>query len=168
MRRVVQPTLADPPPGRELLEAVNKGDPKRVGQLLAQGVNVEARDENLQTALFIACLLGLAEIAILLVRGKARVNAKCQKQALTPLMVASVNGDIRIVNLLVKSGADLDLVDIDGRTALMYAAMNGRKNVVVKLCESGADRRIKDERGSKTAFDFTSDEGLRKLLRVRR
>ncbi len=60
-------------------------------------------------------------------------------KGVTPLWVAAVLGNNRIVRLLVKYGADLEAKDLDhGRTALWQAAALGRVNMVKTLVQNGA------------------------------
>jgi len=56
------------------------------------------------------------------------------------------------VKQLLASGAQLDAVDNNGRTALMQAAFKGRLQVVEQLVASGADTSIRDKEGN-TAED---------------
>ena len=51
----------------------------------------------------------------------------------------------RIASLLVARGANLDVADVDGRTALMYAMENGEKRVVDILVKHGAQLDLADE-----------------------
>ena len=43
----------------------------------------------------------------------------------TPLMLASGNGHLDVVRLLLEAGAQKDALAIDGSTALMWAALEG-------------------------------------------
>ena len=65
----------------------------------------------------------------------------------TALMVASERGDIDIVMLLVKKGADVNASDWDGVTVLMVAASGGNLDVVKFLVRSGAKVNAKDNYG---------------------
>jgi len=52
---------------------------------------------------------------------------------LTPLMIASQNGNTKIANHLLDKGADPDLQRSNGITALMVASMNGQTDIVSVL-----------------------------------
>ena len=56
----------------------------------------------------------------------------------TPLICAAVNGHLECVEILVKKGADVNLVS-DGRTALGAAAENGQHKCLKHLIELGAN-----------------------------
>ncbi len=58
------------------------------------------------------------------------------------LQEASDNGDVELVELLIKAGANLNFVDKNGVTALFQAAQNGDKEVVQLLIKAGADLDI--------------------------
>jgi ankyrin repeat protein len=53
-------------------------------------------------------------------------------------MYATENGNINIVELLLKRGADIDIKASDGRTALAIASKNGHKNIEELLKDAGA------------------------------
>ena len=55
------------------------------------------------------------------------------------LLVASANGNARMVNLLLEKGIDVNITDDYNNTALFIAAINGREDVVKLLLEKGAD-----------------------------
>jgi len=56
----------------------------------------------------------------------------------SPLHVAALNGNIRSVDTLLRSGALVHLRDVLGHTALYYAARQGHKAVVDELVQAGA------------------------------
>lgn len=55
------------------------------------------------------------------------------------LIDAVMNNDIEAVELLLKSGADVNAKNNIGKTALMFAAEDGRLDIVAMLLEKGAD-----------------------------
>jgi len=57
----------------------------------------------------------------------------------TPLMVASLNGNLEIVKSLISEGADVNAKDNYGFTALMDAAFVGNLEIVELLVSAGAD-----------------------------
>ena len=61
--------------------------------------------------------------------------------AMTPLCVASLNGSLKCVSLLIEAGANQDQgTTDDGATPLSIAAQNGHLEVVQFLVESGANK----------------------------
>ena len=66
-----------------------------------------------------------------------------ETQSQTVLHVASKSASLEIVDLLVKSKADINARDMDGFTPLHLAAMYGNIQVVKKLVETNADVNLK-------------------------
>lgn len=64
---------------------------------------------------------------------KANVNEKEAKSGQTPIHIAAFFGYKKIIKLLLKAGADLDITDDQGNTALHLAALTHRKVEIVKL-----------------------------------
>jgi ankyrin repeat protein len=65
---------------------------------------------------------------------------------ITPLMVATIRGDARSVQLLLDAGAYVDANDLYGRTALAHAAAYAGPDVIERLVAAGAapDVRLLD------------------------
>jgi len=63
----------------------------------------------------------------------------------TPLMIASDNGHLDIVKLLVERGADVNARDFCGDTALAYAARKDHNKIVKYLIEAGADAQTQNK-----------------------
>ena len=59
--------------------------------------------------------------------------------------------------LLIASGANLDLPSVDGNTPLMRAADRGIKKIVLMLLQAGAKTDLKEKHVGKTAFDFAHE-----------
>ena len=97
------------------------------------------------------------------------VNMK-QSQGLTPLMIASKNGNRLLVQWLIGRGARLDLLDRMFWTALMFSVDSRHGDVARLLLDTGADPDIVNKDGQ-TAADlaggnlqaiimrFTAEEG---------
>ena len=64
----------------------------------------------------------------------------------------------RVLDLLLRRGAEIDLQDKDGDTALMLAAEHNRPAVVLRLLRAGADMKLRDAAG-KTALQWAKEEG---------
>lgn len=116
-----------------------------VSLLIIKGANLNLRDLTGMTALSHAAKDGNVDIVKILVAAKCDLNivgginewtGQCRW---SPLMIASSEGHIAIVDELLKGSADLHIKDFDGNTALMLAALNGHTDVIVMLHEKGAD-----------------------------
>jgi hypothetical protein len=74
---------------------------------------------------------------------KANVNAKDENEN-TPLMFASEDGHLGIVNLLLlEKGIDINAKNKEGQTPLALAVLNGHKDIVKLLLEKDADVNAK-------------------------
>ena len=76
----------------------------------------------------------------------------------TELMVASQNGDVEVVKMLLNKGADVNSKTSDGITALIWATLNGHIEVVKMLIDKGANVNANEGNGM-TALIYASDKG---------
>ena len=83
-----------------------------------------------------------------------------------PLMVlASEDGLLPMVELLIDFGYDVDIADKFGWTPLMSAAASGRIDVVKYLCSKGAKVDVK-ERNGKTALHLAAQDGHSEVVKI--
>ncbi len=82
--------------------------------------NLQTTNRQGQTALHLAVVRNLPDIAAALIRRKADLNS-FDGLGLTPLMLAVESGSERMTVLLVERGADLKVKNKDGKTALDLA-----------------------------------------------
>ncbi|GGP19728.1 hypothetical protein GCM10007981_04580 [Thermocladium modestius] len=137
-----QPSQLD----KELLEAAEYGDAKKVKTLLEAGADPNTKDEYGSTPLHWAALKGHLDVVELLLKHGADPNVK-DEDGSTPLHDAAWNGHADVVELLLKHGADPNVKDEDGSTPLHDAAWNGHADVVELLLKHGADPNTKNEYG---------------------
>ena len=133
------------PDGRDLIDAVRRGDSATVGKLLDAGADVGAAGGDGSTALLWASHRDDLETARRLLDAGAAVDAANDLGA-TALWAASQNGSGRMVRALLAAGADPDLGLLSGETPVMVAARAGGADVVAQLALAGADL---DRRGSR-------------------
>ena len=126
-------TLAAP-----IHEAVQDTDTNRVTELLDEGTDVNARNEDDLTALHIAAQLGNVEIAGLLIAHAAEVNATGMGE-IVPLHFAAASGSDELARLLLQNGAEVDARDAGDFTPLHVAAIFGSLSVAELLLDEGAD-----------------------------
>lgn len=91
--------------------------------------------------LYYASLAGLADLARLLLKDGANVNAKGGKYN-NALQAASAEGYHMVVELLLESGAEINAKGGRDTTALLAACSEGHEDVVRVLLEGGADPDI--------------------------
>jgi ankyrin repeat protein len=151
-----------------VMMAARTGKPDAIRALLEAGANVNAKENwGGTTALMWAVSEGHADAARLLLSAGADVNARSHYVAaangrgfegrtpvasrtepkveefasgwLTPLMLASREGDVELARILVEAGADVNAVAGDGKTALALSIFNGNYEAASFLVANKAD-----------------------------
>jgi ankyrin repeat protein len=82
----------------------------------------------------------------------AEVNVFDDIVGYSPLMVAAMNSNVEIFNMLIDYGADYAAVNDNGVTVLHVATMNDSPEMVLTLLGLGAKVQARDGEG-KTALD---------------
>lgn len=130
-------------PGKtsQLHKAVLANDLEKVMLMLNdRQLDVEARDENGETALALAVLSDNSALVGALLGAGADVAARGPSQE-TCLHIAAANNRSSVFPLLLEAKADCNAVDADGLSALQLAARKGNTDIVRALLEHGAFRR---------------------------
>lgn len=120
-----------------LVAASQKRDWSVVRALVAQKIDVNARDGDSATALHWAARWDNVEIAELLMRSGARAGA-ANDYGVTPLLLACTNGSAVMVERLLVAGASAGASSLAGVTALMECARTGSADGVRALFRHGA------------------------------
>jgi len=126
--------------------------------LLSEGIDVNRTDSSGATPLMIASKAGNVKFVNKLISLGVDVNKAqtggCSETGRTALHAASEKRDnSKVIEILIRAGANVDAVDERGKTALMAAAFGGRFGNVRALIEAGANIRQKSNEG-KTAADY--------------
>ena len=116
-----------------------KDQVKAAKLLISCGADVNAKDANGETALYLATERGCEKIVELLLKCGARVDTVTKRDLMTPLHVGAVFGELKIVELLLNFGASIDSTDKHGLTPLHIATLKGRTEIVIALLEYGSD-----------------------------
>ncbi|QHI69192.1 ankyrin repeat domain-containing protein [Tichowtungia aerotolerans] len=154
-----------PPPTEEeisaFVEAALNGNTAAVSAALENGMTVNSKDANGNTALMTAAFNGHDGTMQVLIDAGADVNLRVS-QGITPLM-AACGPYPKAVRLLLENGAEVNATDdIENFTALMYAAVEGLSPVVDILLEYGADPNMVDV-DNDTAANFARQRGFKEL-----
>jgi len=86
------------------------------------------------------------------------------------IIFATRKGDSRMVTLLLKAGAVVDLTDKDGNTALMEASKLGHAEVVEPLINAGSKIRLKNKSGDTALIEAAAsghENIVERLIRER-
>lgn len=120
----------------DLVKAVKFDDVKGVKASLAQGFSPNLTDESGNPLLLLAIKDRSYGVIDVLLASKGMDVDLSNKQGETPLMIASINGDLPLVKTLVsKNRAQVDHI---GWTPLHYACAKGQLEVAQYLIANGA------------------------------
>ena len=138
-------------------DLVKTGSPQAVQAAIANGADVNARDNDGVTALMYAAESNQnPDVVATLLKAGADILAKDSKPHWggTALLWAAVgNKNPKVITVLLKAGADINVRNVDGKTALIWAVMeNPNPEVVMTLLNAGADAKVKYD--DYTALDF--------------
>ena len=144
----------------ELHRCVEENDLKCVERLLDEGADIEERWENFETPLFGAVRATRLEVARLLVKRGADVNAT-NDAGERPLHAIWKKSPI--VELLIENGAEIDALDKHSSSALMTALNYGKLKTAEWLIEEGASLEVKAKDGW-TMLHATARSGSKKIF----
>ncbi len=145
------------PASEMLVAAIEKGDLQWVQERIAKE-NIDAILSNAMAALHVAAHHDQLAVAQYLLDTGADPNI-ANRYGVTPLMLASANGDNSFVSLLLKAGADPNKTSPEGETPLMLAARAGKLDCIDSLLEQGADPNATESWEGQTALMWAAAEG---------
>lgn len=126
---------------KQLLEAAESGDINAAQQVLSSGADINWWDEhNANTALKAAAQNGRSEMVDFLISQGAQFMDSSGREfnIAHPLILAAERGHVETVRILLKHGADTEVVDRSGDTPLYHAAFRRRADVAKVLLDHGA------------------------------
>ncbi|XP_075072092.1 fibronectin type 3 and ankyrin repeat domains protein 1 isoform X2 [Mixophyes fleayi] len=103
-----------------------------------------------------------ATVLSILQTGYKKINVP-DKLGFSPLMVAAQRGFLRLVELLVDHGADINQENGSGKNSLMLACFAGHLDVVEYLRKQGVSWDSRDKSGC-TAMHWAADGGHLKVI----
>uniref|UniRef100_A0A8D8AKH4 Ankyrin-2 n=1 Tax=Culex pipiens TaxID=7175 RepID=A0A8D8AKH4_CULPI len=143
--------------GTPLQVAASMGHTKVVELLLANDANINPKSINGCTPLFIAVVSGLTNPIKIFAENGVKF---CDLEEVTPLNSASRFGNVKIIELLLKHGADVNVFDTTFELSpLMFACYYGNIKVVKALLENGACANSSAKESGETALFFAVKNG---------
>ncbi|GBP48730.1 Ankyrin repeat and SOCS box protein 3 [Eumeta japonica] len=119
-------------------------------ELIIKHPNIRVTDETFEghTALYLACIkrASIRTIKLLLETVDEIANI-VSIEMVSPLHIASGQGRIDVIQMLLDYGAYVDVQDFDGDTPLHDAAFKSRSEVVNLLLHAGAQPEKRNEKG---------------------
>ena len=149
----------------DLIEAVRGRDHAAVATLLAQGVDVSARQPDGATALHWAAHHDDLETVQQLLAAGADAGAANDYGA-TPVWLAATNGNAAIIAALLDAGADPNAALESGETVLMAAARTGTPAAVAALLDAGAEIESAQASKGQTALMWAVAENRLEAARL--
>lgn len=124
-----------------------------VPDILLQNPPLDVKDSFGRTPLFSAVMEGNEEIVKTLVNRNPDSVLIPNGNNDTPLNRAAEDGNLRLVQLLIGAGAEINRKGRWGNTPLMSAAEKGHRDVISYLLDEKADPSITNEKG-RTALEI--------------
>lgn len=155
---------------KQFFDALDDNNIDIVNDLIARGVNVNAKNEIGRSALLIAITKKLyvekknyTDIIKLLIKSGADVN-EIDRHKVSLLMKAIENdNDKDIIDILIKAGADVNKLDKYDNTALMISSRRNDIDITKMLIEAGADVN-KVNKNDATALTFARSRNIANIL----
>lgn len=134
-----------------------------------RAVAEEARTKYGPQALIESCKAGDVEAAKALLTSGEDINGPdliARPHGWTPLLYACCKGHLKVVQLLLDNGADLDHADESGWTGLMWSVQNRHERIAEVLAKKGARTDLQEKIKGHTALDLASLNGSIKLVEM--
>ena len=125
-------------PDYQLLGAAKHNDINSARQALARGANVNARDLDGYSPLYLAVTGGHMPMADFLVANEADLNATFGKRQQTLLHWAAEQGSFGVVTFCNSHRVDINAQQADGATPLLLASKGGHHYVAQLLLKKNA------------------------------
>ncbi|XP_031619380.1 ankyrin repeat domain-containing protein 50-like [Contarinia nasturtii] len=126
----------------------------QIKQLLRIGVNFDRLDSAYNLGLCAAATKGQSNVVEFLINNGANISSS--SHGTFPLYLASFYGHDRVVDLLIKHGADVNVINNTGWTPINVAAREGHQQIVELLIEAAADFNFPNNDGETPLYSAVS------------
>ncbi|MFC1764701.1 ankyrin repeat domain-containing protein [Planctomycetota bacterium] len=130
-----------------LLDAIQSNNLDKAKELIAQGADVNAKDNQGNPLLYTVASEGHRQMVELLVTSGADINATGQNNG-TPLHRAAVKGHRDVVEILLKHGADINAENKGGNTPLGLAKWRGNSEIIEILTKAAQEQTTVEKKAS--------------------
>ncbi|EHH50236.1 hypothetical protein EGM_01029 [Macaca fascicularis] len=156
-RKSARPTKLDSNGQSPFHLAASKGLTECLTLLLANGADINSKNEDGSTALHLATISCQPQCVKVLLQHGANEDA-VDAENRSPLHWAASSGCASSVLLLCDHEAFLDVLDNDGRTPLMIASLGGHTAICSQLLQRGARVNVTDK-NDKSALILACEKG---------
>ena len=143
-------------PDAPVADAAMRGDLAALRTLVQNGADVNAAQGDGMSALHWAAQHGNRDMAELLVRAGASLDAVTRIGQYTPLHLASKVGAADVVAALAAAGSDVKAKTASGAEAIHFAAGSGSADAVKALLDKGADANAIETEWGQTPLIFAA------------
>jgi len=140
---------------KSIHQAVADCDIEQVKSLIAEGIDVNARDKGGKTPLQNSVRYGHRDVAELLISEGADVNVEFNalgEGGMSLLHLAAWHGNKDVTDLLIAKGLNVNVKNENGATPLLTSAWRGHKEVAKTLIASGAHLNSKAKDGKTPTY----------------
>jgi len=132
--------------------------------MIEKNINLNQVNKNGENALHIAVDTNNLIIAKLLLKNGININTETLNDHLTPLLIATIHGNIKMCNLLLEYNPNINCQDIYGNSVLNHAILNKSKQLI-ELFSDKVDVNLTNISGNITInLFFENDIPMNKLL----
>ncbi|CAD8076974.1 unnamed protein product [Paramecium sonneborni] len=124
--------------------------------------SLTAKDLQDNTALHYAAKNGNAQLTSALIFKQIAIDAQ-NKDHMTPLIIAAINGQEEVLMILMNAGSDINHQDSQGNTALHYGCKQNHK-IIVHLLLKRQSIQFKMNKDYKTPEYYATNEDIQRLF----
>jgi ankyrin repeat protein len=135
------------PAASSLEQAISRAHADTIESLIAQGVDLTARNTRGHAPIHLATAMGSSDVVQFLLNNGAEVNVAGTDSGCTSLHYAASLGHVDLCELLVRYGADTDAQTAELETPLHLAVAKGHREVVAILLKYSARLDLRDKNG---------------------